>query len=301
MTCYLLAMENQAIAGVLPLVRLKSLLFGNYMVSMPFFNYGGFCADRPDIRAGLLHEAVRIADAEGSSHVELRETDRLDLGLPVKTSKVSMRLELPARAELLWKSFSAKLRSQIRRPEKEGMTVRVGRADELESFYRVFSINMRDLGTPVYAKQFFANILDEFPESTWIHTVYAKSGEPVAAGFLVGFKDMLEIPWASSLRSYNQHSPNMLLYWSVLSFACEKGYRVFDFGRSTPGEGTFRFKEQWGAHPTQLHWHYWLRGGVKMPELNPKNAKYRTAIQLWRKLPLGITKVLGPAIVKNLP
>jgi FemAB-related protein (PEP-CTERM system-associated) len=298
---YLLAENDHEVVGILPLVRLKSRLFGNFMVSLPFFTYGGVCADDPAVRRALFDAAVRAARAEGSAHIEFRETAPGDFGLPMKTSKVAMRLPLPAGADELQKSFDSKLRSQIRRPGKEGMFARCGREDELESFYRVFAENMRDLGTPVYSKRFFANILAEFPGSTWIHTVYTKQGEPVASGFLLGFREMLEIPWASSLRRFNRFSPNTLLYWSVLSFACEKGFRCFDFGRSTHGESTFRFKEQWGARPVQLYWNYWLANGGPMPELNPKNPRYRAAVAGWRRLPVGLTRLLGPAIVRHLP
>jgi hypothetical protein len=125
--------------------------------------------------------------------------------------------------------------------------------------------------------------------------------EPVAACFLVGFKKTMEIPWASSLPEYNRLAPNMLLYWSALSFAIERGYGVFDFGRSTPGEGTYQFKAQWGAMPVPLHWYYWLRGAGSLPEMNPKNKKYRFAIEIWKRLPLSITQLVGPRIVGNLP
>jgi FemAB-related protein (PEP-CTERM system-associated) len=177
----------------------------------------------------------------------------------------------------------------------------VGREEELDSFYSVFSRNMRDLGTPVYAKSFFRNILERFPETTHICTVYTQNGQAAASGFLVGFKGTLEIPWASSLRSYNQCSPNMLLYWSVLKHACEKGFKVFDFGRSTRDEGTYRFKEQWGARPVQLYWYYWMRNEGALPELNPRNPKYQLAIKVWKKLPIAVTKLIGPLIEKNLP
>ncbi|MFZ3137469.1 MAG: FemAB family XrtA/PEP-CTERM system-associated protein [Thermodesulfovibrionales bacterium] len=301
-TYYLLA-ENSSgkIKGILPLIHIKSNFFGNYMVSLPFFNYGGICADSTDAYSCLLSEAIRIAKGEKAEHIELRHMENKTIDLPVKTAKVSMRLSLPEKSEDLWKSLPSKLRNQIRRPEKEDMHTQIGRHEELDSFYEVFSVNMRDLGTPVYSKEFFKNILKEFPESTWICSVYNKDGEPAAAGFLVGFKRMLEIPWASSQQKYNQYSPNMLLYWNVLKFACDNGYRVFDFGRSTPGEGTYRFKEQWGAKPTQLYWHYWLRNGGPLPELNPKNPKYQLAIKIWQKLPVSLTRLLGPKIVKNLP
>lgn len=300
-TFYLMSESREGnVNGLLPLVQIKSVLFGRYMASLPYFNYGGVLADDEDIREKLLDEAVRIASEEGAEHLELRHTVNFEGELKAKTSKVSMHLPLPASSDELWKSLSSKLRSQVKRPEKEKMYVQIGRDEELDSFYRVFCENMRDLGTPVYPIRFFRNILDSFPESTWIATVYKKS-QPVASGFLVGFKKRLEIPWASSLRIYNRFSPNMLLYWRSLEFACNSGYTVFDFGRSTPGEGTYRFKKQWGAKPHQLYWHYWLKNGGSMPEVNPHNPKYKFAIKMWRKLPLSVTKMIGPLIAKNLP
>jgi serine/alanine adding enzyme len=299
---YLIAgSDSNDIKGILPLVHIKSSIFGNYMVSLPFFNYGGICADSTEAYSCLLSEAIRIAKGEKAEHIELRHMENKTIDLPVKTAKVSMRLSLPKESDELRKSLPSKLRSQIRRPEKEDMHTQIGRHEELDSFYEVFSVNMRDLGTPVYSKDFFKNILKEFPGSTWICSVYSKDGEPAAAGFLVGFKDTMEIPWASSKKKSNHHSPNMLLYWDVLKFACDNGYRVFDFGRSTPGEGSYRFKEQWGAKPIQLYWHYWMRNGGPLPELNPKNPKYQLAIKIWQKLPVAVTKIIGPRIVKNLP
>lgn len=301
-TFYLLSeADSGSVDGVLPLVQLKSRMFGNFLVSLPYFNYGGVCTASEDARYKLLTEAKFLAAQLGVEHIEFRHTEHSFGGLPVKRDKVSMRLTLAGGVEGLFKSFPAKLRSQIKRPEKEGMVARIGKMDELDSFYAVFSENMRDLGTPVYAKSFFLHIFEAFPETTWICTVRTKEGLPVASGFLVGFRETLEIPWASSLKRYNALSPNMLLYWSVLKFASESGYSVFDFGRSTPGEGTYRFKEQWGAKPAQLYWNYWLRNGGALPELNPKNPKYQLAIWIWKRLPLPVTRMFGPAIVKYLP
>lgn len=301
-TRYLLSEnDKKEVQGILPVVQLKSALFGNYMVSLPYFTYGGVCADNDEIRDELISEAIAYAKSCNAGHIEMRHTGPIANGMPVKTAKVSMRLPLESNADDLWKSFPAKLRSQIGKPLKEGMYSKFGKEEELDSFYKVFSINMRDLGTPVYPKYFFRNILRMFPDLTWICSVYTKDGRAVASGFLLGFKNMLEIPWASSLRSYNNLSPNMLLYWSALKFACESGYGFFDFGRSTPGEGTYKFKTQWGAQPVRLHWHYWLKNGGALPELNPRNPKYRAAIEVWRRLPVGLTRLIGPAIIKNLP
>jgi FemAB-related protein (PEP-CTERM system-associated) len=286
--------------GILPLVHMKSRLFGNMLVSMPFLNYGGVCAENARNRDLLLEEAIRIARELDADHIEFRQEKPLENGFPVKTHKVSMRLELPGSADALWESFPAKLRSQIRRSQREEMVVRIGGNEELESFYKVFSLCMRNLGTPVYPKHFFRNVLDHFPDCTWICSVYLR-GLPVASGFLTGFKNRLEIPWGSSDSRYNRLGTNMLLYWSCLRFACEKGFTEFDFGRSTFGEGTYKFKEQWGAVSAPLHWHYWLREGGTIPDLTPRNPKYELAIALWKKLPVAITKALGPRIIRNIP
>jgi len=298
---YLVCEDTEGrIIGSLPMVHMKSLLFGNFLVSMPYFNYGGVCSPVPSAREALVAEAVRTAESLGASHIEFRQELPMENGFPVKTSKVSMRLPLPESDTELWKALPSKLRSQVRKPQKEGMTVRISRQDELDHFYRVFTINMRDLGTPVYPIGFFRNILDRFPEQSWICTVSAGK-TAVASGFLIGFKERMEIPWASSLREYNRLGPNMLMYWSCLEFACRGGFRSFDFGRSTAGGGTYRFKEQWGALPHPLYWHYWMNGGKPLPELNPGNPKFRLAIALWKRLPLTVTRSLGPLIVKNLP
>jgi len=297
----ILAMDNSGeVRGIFPCVHMKSLLFGNYLVSMPYFNYGGIAADCPEARDSIVCEAAGLAKELGAQHIEFRQVMPLENGLPARTSKVSMLLELPTDSDALWNQFPSKLRSQIRRPQKEGLTARIGRDEELDGFYRVFSENMRDLGTPVYPRLFFKNILSAFPDDTWVCTVYHGS-IPVASGFLVGFRGTMEIPWASSLKKYNQWSPNMLLYWECLRFSCRKGYGFFDFGRSTADEGTYRFKEQWGSKPRQLYWHYWLSNGTAMPELNPKNPKYEMAIRVWKKLPLSLTRWIGPHIVKNIP
>lgn len=297
---YMVAEAEGEVRGVLPLVHIRSRLFGNYMVSLPYFNYGGPCATDPVAEGELVRGAVRLARRTEARYIEFRSVEQWTNGFPVKTGKVAMLLALPPSPADLWKAFPSKLRSQIRRPGREGMVARIGREGELDRFYRVFSVNMRDLGTPVYPKRFFENMLAHFPRNTWICNVY-KDGMVTASGFLVGYGNRLEIPWASSLRMFNRWSPNMLLYWESLRFGCENGYESFDFGRSTPGEGTYRFKEQWGAKPLQLFWHYWLREQEPMPELNPSNPRYRLAIDLWKRLPVPLANRIGPRIVRNLP
>lgn len=300
-TVYLMARDGEGqIRGVLPLVLLASRLFGRFLVSVPFVNYGGVQASVQGVREQLLEAATQEARGLGAAHMELRQAEVLPICWPFKDHKVSMRLSLPNDFQDLWKNFPSKLRSQIRRPQKEGMVAKVGGSELLDEFYAVFSRNMRDLGTPVYGKRFFRSILETFPKETAICSV-SLNGSVAAAGFVYRFRDMMEIPWASSDRRFDRLSPNMLLYSSVLEYACRQGCRDFDFGRSSVDSGTYRFKEQWGAKPTPLYWYYWVKNEGLIPELNPENPRYRLAISLWQKLPLAVTNVLGPYLVKYLP
>jgi FemAB-related protein (PEP-CTERM system-associated) len=269
------------------------------MVSMPYFNYGGAVAGHPLIETKLMHAAAEHAASLGISHIEYRDDTPRD-GFPVRTDKVNMVLTLPDSHEALWQSFTPKLRAQIRRPQREKVRVLQDGKAALDDFYSVFTRNMRDLGTPVYPKAFFRHILNCFPEACRI-LVVRLNDRPAAACILVGHRDRLEIPWASSIRDVNHLSINMLLYWEALKFAIDKHYRHFDFGRSSRDSGTYRFKQQWGARPSQLYWHYWLKPGTALPALSPDNPRYALAINIWRRLPLSVTNRLGPLIVRNLP
>lgn len=298
-TIYLYAERNRQVIGILPLVRLRSRLFGDYLVSMPYFNYGGALAADAAVATMLMRAAAELARERGCSHVEFRDTEQRD-GWPVRTDKVGMELRLPGNIDALWDALGAKLRSQIKRPQKAGAEGASGGRELLPEFYSVFARNMRDLGTPVYALGFFDAILKAFPTQARI-TVVRYRGAAVAAGFTLGFRGRLEIPWASANRDYNALSVNMLLYAEVLKRAVVDGYTVFDFGRSSTDSGTYRFKKQWGATERPLYWHYALPPGREVPQLTPNNPKYRLAIAVWQRLPLFVTNRLGPLIVKNLP
>ena len=297
---YYVARDSRGnIVGILPLIRLKSRLFGDFLVSMPYFNYGGAVADHPAIEDKLMQAANEQAGALHVSHIEYRD-DTPRTSLPVRSDKVNMILPLPDSDTALWNSFSSKLRAQIKRPQRENPRIHFGHQSCLADFHSVFARNMRDLGTPVYGKSFFRNILDTFPENSRIIVLHLHN-RPVAAAFLMGHGDRLEIPWASTVRDANPLSMNMLLYWEVLKFGMQRGFKYFDFGRSSRDSGTFRFKQQWGAQPKQLYWHYWLAEGGELPALNPSNPRYAFLITLWKRLPVFVANRLGPPIVKNLP
>jgi serine/alanine adding enzyme len=255
----------------------------------------------------LLVEALRQARRLGANKIDLRyehasaacDSNGEQLLVSRRAGKVRMLLSIPESSAQLVKSFKSKLRNQINRPLKEGCTCRIGAADLLEDFYRVFLINMRDLGSPVHSKELMWHVLGAFPERSRIFAVY-HCGRPVAASLVIGHNGVLRNPWASSDRRYANMSPNMLLYSRMLQYACENGYQTFDFGRSTPGEGTYRFKEQWGARPTPLRWYVISVDGSVIAAPESPSERFKLAARLWSKLPIPVTRVLGPRIRRNI-
>lgn len=299
-THYLTARDHDGLVrGVLPLVRVRTALFGDYMVSVPYLNYGGPVADDDGVVARLLDQAASLAERLGVAHMEIREC-RPRPGWPARTDKVAMELELPPTHDALLRQVGSKLRAQIKRPLREGARPRSGGVELLNLFYEVFARNMRDLGTPVYSRHFFSSVLRAFPEGARLFIVRIGT-RAVAAALTLRFRERVEIPWASSLREFNRYGVNMLLYSEVLRHAIETGAGMFDFGRSTRDAGTYRFKAQWGARPRPLYWHYWLRAGDRPPQLTPSNPKYRLAIRMWQRLPVPLANLIGPHLVRGLP
>jgi serine/alanine adding enzyme len=294
---YLMATERGTVTGILPSIHIKSLLFGRTLSSLPFLNYGGVMADTPAVAQALLDEAAQQAHARKCGHVELRHVDPQFAPLPCKQHKVAMRVDV---VDGMFDKLDRKVRNQIRKAEKSGLTVERGGEALIEDFYTVFARNMRDLGTPVYSRRLFEEVLRVFPDRAQIHIVRL-NGLPIAGGLTYRTPQMVQLPWASSLRSYNKLCANVLLYWDAIQFAHETGATVFDMGRSTPNEGTFKFKEQWGAKPVPLHWEYQLLSRGEMPNVSPANPKYQFAISLWQKLPLAVTMRVGPMIVRAIP
>jgi len=288
------------VAGVLPMVRIRSRLFGDYMVSLPYFTYGGPLGSSEAAETALLHAAGELAQELGVAHVEFRCGAPREPAWPIRTDKVTLHRPLAADEAGLWKSLSKERRRQLKKAQDGKSEVCVGGAELLDDFYPVFARNMRDLGTPVYDRRFFAAMLARFPEATRIVSV-RREGAAAGAAFLIGYRDRIEVPWVSTLREMNHHFVNTLLYWEQLRFAVASGYRVFDFGRSSVDSGTYGFKRQWGAEPVQLYWQYWLAPGRELPGLTPTSPKFRLAVRAWQHLPLAVANRLGPRIVKNLP
>lgn len=298
---YLLARREGALVGVLPLAQVSSWLFGRFLVSLPYVNQGGPLADDDVALSALIDAAVDLADRSDVKYLELRS--RVQHAHPkltkTRSDKVLMWLDLPRDAESLWKSFKPEVRNQIRKGEKSGLTVHWGHQNELDAFYDVFAVNMRDLGTPVFGRSLFQSMLDELKDNAELCIVRLE-GLPIAGALLLHGGGHTEVPSASSLREHNKTCANMLMYHHLLLRAIERGQQVFDFGRSSEDSGTFKFKRQWGAKPTPSHWQYHLRRG-EIGEVRPDHPKYQRKIETWKKLPLWVTRLLGPSIVRGIP
>jgi FemAB-related protein (PEP-CTERM system-associated) len=294
---YLLARRGHEIVGILPTVYINSVLFGRTLISLPFLNYGGIVADEDRVAHELVKTATVMAEERRCRHVELRHVGRRFANLPCRQHKVAMHLSLE---QGMWDRFDRKVRNQIRKAQKSQLTVACGGTDLLDEFYLVFARNMRDLGTPVYPRRLFRDVLETFPDRASLRVVRL-GNKPVAAGLTYRTDTTVEIPWASSIRDFNHLCPNHLLYWSAIEGALDEGCQVFDFGRSTPNEGTYNFKAQWGARPVALHWEYVLSAGETLPNISPSNQRFSLAINCWKRLPLGMANRLGPAIVRAIP
>jgi len=301
-TMYLAARDSQSrIVGVLPLVEQSSALFGRFLVSVPFFTYGGIIADDEEAAALLAERAAGIARERRARHLELRHTAPMNvLGMPQRLDKVSMILELPASEDDLGKRLGRKMRWEIRQAEKHDLDVEWGGAQLLPEFYRVFAPVMHQLGTPVYPPRFFETVLDAIGESATV-LVLRMGGRVEAGAIIVRHRDRIEVPWAVTTPAGKRAMFGKRMYWELLREAIAVGARAFDFGRSSVGSGTYHFKSLWGAKPMQLHWHYWLRAGGELPRLNQSNPKYAVAAAIWRRMPLWCANRLGPRLARSLP
>jgi len=300
-TAYLSAREGGRVRGVLPLALVGGPFPRRQLVSLPYHMYGGLLADGEGAEAALLDAATGLASDLGVGTIELRNLSPVDDSWKKREDKVSVLLALPEDPNTLWASFTAKVRNQCRKGEKENLVYETEPPDALEAFYGIMAVNMRRLGSPVHSRRFFASARDMFPERSRIHVVRC-DGKPVAAGFTLSYREKVEIPWASALWEYNPVCANMFLYWNIIRDAILSGAKVFDFGRSTRDSGTHRFKTQWGGSEVPLYYQYWMKsGGGDEAPVGTQGKAFQIASRVWCRLPLGLTRVLGPHIVRRLP
>jgi FemAB-related protein (PEP-CTERM system-associated) len=295
---YLSVQDDDGRTAMLPSFIVRRPWLGTVVSSMPFLDTGGPCGRSAWLTARLIGRLVEQAGRAGARAVELRCTAPIETGATAQQHKVGMVLPLPS-ADVLWKRLDKTVRNQVRKAERSGLTLESGGVDLLADFYDVFASRMRDLGSPVHGLPFLRSVLLQFGERA---RIILACKERVAVGGLVTIAvgERLAVPWAACLQQYFSLCPNMLLYWEALRHACDAGFTQFDFGRSTRDAGTYRFKRQWGAQEEPLFWYtipLRQRAGT-----TPDGAGRREslAVEAWRRLPLAVTRSVGPRIRRYL-
>ena len=293
---YFAAWEGSHLRGIVSVVLMGGMWRRRSLVSLPFLDYGGMCADDPTIVQGLYEALCIELTSRGGALLDLRQRWSMPLPLQEYGDKVTMILELTNDTTEMWKRFGAKLRNQIRKAEKEKLWTQWSEEEGLTDFYRIYAHNMRDLGSPPHSLRFFQAILATFPDTRIL--LVRLDHEVIGGALCLMFRDTMMVPWASSLRDYFRLCPNNLLYWEAIRTACVQGMQHFDFGRSSHQSGTYKFKKQWGALEEPLHWVANLPGGDAVNESD--SGAFELAVRVWQSLPVGVTRLIGPVIRRRI-
>jgi FemAB-related protein (PEP-CTERM system-associated) len=296
---FLMAVAGNRARAILPLTVIKSRLFGNSLTSLPYVDAAGLVAQDGECREAMLDRTVAVARENQVDYLEIRQLERLDREFRVDTDKVTLKLKLENSEDAMLTALTSERRNRVSRAKKLGLEVEFGRLEFLDGFYDIWSRNMRDLGSPPHSKKFFKLILQMFPESSTVAMV--KRGDIyIGAALCMFYKGVFCIPWVSSLRKYFKLYPNNILYWEAICRAIRTGCSWFDFGRSTPGTGTHQFKTRWRAEPVQLYWHFLTLKGREFHHASSDSRKRRMLTSVWRRLPLGLTRAVGPKIRRSI-
>jgi len=296
---YLVARENGHVCGVLPLIYIRSRLFGNRMVSQAFSDHGGPLTTGPAAMEALYRQAVELATRLDCRYLEFRNTAAMPYALHLRTDKVCMRLRLASDPQDLWKGLRPQIRNRIRKARKNDVTVAHGRRDLLDDFYRLWTVRMRELGTPCYPRRLFERILTTFPQQSRIFVAHC--GNQVGAALIAyAFNGRAYTRWGATLRACDSKSPNYLLNWSAMEYYCQSGASWLDLGRSTAGSSQYVFKKRWGAESVSLNWQYWTPPGQELNLVKPDAPAYKRKTEMWKRLPLTVTRMAGPWISPSL-
>ncbi|MGQ8364666.1 GNAT family N-acetyltransferase [Glaciecola sp. 1036] len=295
---------DNKIVAILPVVEMKTLSGKKVLTSLPYCDFAGPIgqSNACELLTAHLHD---FAQKHSIKIVEIRTCgEKVDESAISPAAKVRMLLPLPSTSEKLMAQFKSKLRSQIRKAEKNNLTYRVvdGKSvtnTELNAFYEVIANNMRALGSPVHSFAWYKEVIENYAHHCYMALVMLED-KVIAAGIVLTCANKASIPWASTIGEYNRLAPNMLLYWAVLEQACNLGLSEFDFGRSTIGEGTYKFKKQWGAEPAELTWLSFVNGQQEKPATEKSQNARQFVERIWRNLPLEVTKKLGPPVRKRI-
>ena len=297
-TYFLSARRDGVIEGVLPLGHVKSMLFGNALTSLPFAVYGGVAAISEEAAQALEDEAQRLARKLGVQHLELRHVRQRHADWPAQDLYVTFRKSIAADEEANMLAIPRKQRAMVRKGMKNGLTSAIDAG--VERFFALYADNVHRHGTPAMPKKYFQALRDEFGADCEVLTVTASDGRVLSSVMSFYFRDEVLPYYAGDDEAARELAANDFKYWELMRRACVRGVKVFDYGRSKQGTGSFAFKKNWGFEPTPLHYEYQLYKRDAVPQNNPNNAKYKLLIQTWRRLPIGVANWLGPFVVRSL-
>jgi FemAB-related protein (PEP-CTERM system-associated) len=295
---FLAATDGDRIVGALGLYEIKHRIFGNYLTTAVFGNDGGLHFDTTEARDLLTNEARKLADDLDAKYLVIRSRGLELDGFRISRDYLTAIVDLDAGADALWRRLPAKTRNQIRRGMKEGFTIETG-APQLGAFFDVFHEHMRDLGSPAHSLKYYEKIVEHLGDRADFLVV--RDGSKVVAGaMLCSVNNTAMNLHTVSLREFNQRCPNYFLYWRMMESSSQSGLQWFDMGRSRAGSPQLRFKSNWNPKEVTLTYNYFLRKMTDLPDIDPRNPKYRLQIALWQKLPLRVTKALGPRLIPGL-
>ena len=296
---YLMAERGGALVGILPLIHKTSRLFGNALISNAFCSYGGVVAVDSETTGTLEDRAVEIARQLDVDYLELRNLEpRNDTWLRNDSTYATFRKAIePGQDEIIKAIPKSMRRRSVRKSLREGLEFEV--RDDIDEFYDVMAQSFRNLGTPIFPKRYFRNLQDEFGSSLDICLVRGPDG-PLATAMAFYFKDDVHPFYVGGTVAARRVHANDLLYLKIMCRALERGYGTFDFGRSKSGTGAFEYKTYWGFTPHPLCYEYQLIKAREMPNLNPLNPKYHLMVEAWKRLPLPVSKIIGPMIIGQI-
>jgi FemAB-related protein (PEP-CTERM system-associated) len=294
---YLYAERQGVITGVLPLAEVRSLLFGHALVSTPFCVYGGIAASDAESEAELTNAAVALAEKLRVDYLELRDREMRHPDWPVKDLYVASRKPLLPDDESNLKALPKSRRATVRKSTRRGL--KAHHNGTIDEFYPVYAESVRNLGTPVLPRSYYARLQEAFGEDCET-TVITHQGQAVATVLNFYFRDEVHTYYGGSVRRARELKANDFMYWAVMQRAVERGARVFDYGRSKIGAGSYDFKKHWGFEPEPLPYAYHLVRAKEMPNISPTNKKYGLFIKAWQRLPLRVSCALGPWLARNL-
>ena len=292
--------RNNPIAGVFPLFSVRTFLFGRSMVSLPIVTYGGILADNSKVETALVQKAIELTREHDLDYLEIRNKNGSLPDLPTKELYYNFEKELLPNDDANLKAIPRKSRRMVRVGMSKELETTFGAEELLSEFYELFAYSYRGFGTPVFSRRYLEKLLREFNESCRI-LIIRKNGVPLSGVMSFFFRDQVVPYYYGAYPASRDYAANDYLYWALMCVARERGCKSFNFGRSKKDTGPYRFKIHWGFEPRPLPYQYYLNRVKEIPNISPDNPKYQKRIELWKKLPLWVTKLVGPRIVKYIP